>query len=263
MESYVYPLLILGGFLAGFINTLAGGGSMLTLPLLIFAGLPADVANGTNRVAILVQNLSAVLGFRSQGVKPWRIGLWLALPTCAGALAGANVAVRLDPRLLERIFGVVLIVLCAFLLFKPGKILEHRGAPEKEARPSLRGFLVFFAVGFWGGFAQVGVGFLFLGGLLLVSKLDLVHANAVKLFTIFLFTVLSLAVFLLHGQVRFLPGLVMAVGNASGAWFASVLSVKKGAAWVRTFLIAAALLAALKLLGVFDILWSVFFGAGV
>ncbi|MHC4944741.1 MAG: sulfite exporter TauE/SafE family protein [Planctomycetota bacterium] len=256
MDFYIYPLLVLGGFAAGFINTLAGGGSMLTLPLLIFAGLPADVANGTNRVAILIQNISGVLGFRSRGIKPWRIGFWLCLPACLGAVAGASTAAEVDPLLLERIFGGVLIVLCAFLFLHPSRALVERPESLGQAPLSLKSFAVFFVVGFWGGFAQVGVGFLFLAGLILCSNLNLVHGNAVKIFTILIFTVLALGIFFAHGQVALVPGLVMAVGNAAGAWTASVLSVKKGAGWVRNFLLAAALLAALKLLGVLDLLWN-------
>jgi uncharacterized membrane protein YfcA len=259
MEFYIYPLLVLGGFAAGFINTLAGGGSMLTLPLLIFAGLPADVANGTNRLAILVQNISAVLGFRSKGIAPWRIGFWLCLPACLGAAVGASIAVRVDPATLERIFGAVLILFCVLLFYKPSKVLGGREDSTQAARASLKSFIVFFLVGCWGGFAQVGVGFLFLGGLILCSDLGLVKANAVKLFTILIFTILSFAIFLLHDQVVFIPGLVMAIGNATGAWMASVLSVKKGAPWVRNFLVAAAMLAALKLLGVLDLIWDLLF----
>jgi len=258
MEFYIYPLLVLGGFAAGFINTLAGGGSMLTLPLLIFAGLPADVANGTNRVAIFIQNIAGMLGFRSQGVKPWRMGAWLAVPAALGAAVGASIAVEIDPALLEKIFGGVLVVLCGVVLFLSEKL--PGGAAEGRARPSLKAFGVFFVVGLWGGFAQVGVGFLFLGGLVLCSDLNLVHANAVKIMVILVFTAVSLVIFFANGQVDLLLGLVMACGNAAGAWIASVLSVKKGAGWVRAVLIAAALLAALKLLGVLDLLWGVVAG---
>ncbi len=248
MEYWIYPLLVAGGFAAGFINTVAGGGSMLTLPLLILAGLPADMANGTNRVAILVQNTAAMLGFRSKGVNPWRMGLWLCVPACIGACAGACIAVEVDPATLKRIFGVVLIVLCGVVLFNPSGSLVKKETGTFAARPSVKSFLVFFVVGLWGGFAQVGVGFLFLGGLILCSDLNLVYANAVKLFVILAFTALSFLIFFINGQVDIVLGLVMAIGNAAGAWTASVLSVKKGSSWIRIFLVAAAFLAALKLL---------------
>jgi uncharacterized membrane protein YfcA len=230
---------------------------MITLPLLIVLGLPANVANGTNRVAILIQNVSAVLGFRSKGVTPWRTALKLCLPTCAGAVAGSSLAVELAPEVLEKIFGVVLIFLCGAVFLRPGRAGKPAEVPVAGAAPlSLKTFGIFFVVGFWGGFAHVGVGFLFLGGLILCSDLNLVHANAVKVLVILAYTLFSLAVFLTHHQVQLLPGLVMAAGNASGAWTASVLSVKKGAAWVRSILIAAALLASLKLLGVWAMIWN-------
>jgi uncharacterized membrane protein YfcA len=171
-------------------------------------------------------------------------------------VAGASTAAEVDPLLLERIFGGALIVLCAFLFLHPSRALVERPESLGQAPLSLKSFAVFFVVGFWGGFAQVGVGFLFLAGLIFCSNLNLVHGNAVKIFTILIFTVLALGIFFAHGQVALVPGLVMAVGNAAGAWTASVLSVKKGAGWVRNFLLAAALLAALKLLGVLDLLWN-------
>ncbi|RME71099.1 MAG: sulfite exporter TauE/SafE family protein, partial [Chloroflexi bacterium] len=85
MEWYIYLAIIAAGFVAGFINTLAGSGSLVTLPLLIFAGLPANVANGTNRVAILLQNVVGVSSFRQQKVLDWRGGLKLALPAIIGS----------------------------------------------------------------------------------------------------------------------------------------------------------------------------------
>lgn len=260
MDYTLFPLLVLGGFAAGFINTVAGGGSMITLPLLILVGLPANVANGTNRVAILIQNTAAVLGFRSKGVNPWRAGLWLCIPAGLGAAAGAGTAVQVDPETLEHIFGIVLIVLSGVILVDPRNMLTGAPSDDSGARPSLKAFIVFFIVGWWGGFAQVGVGFLFLAGLVICSDMNLVYANAVKLFVILIFTAVSFFIFLFNGQVEILPGLVMAAGNASGAWVASRLSVKKGAGWVRSLLVLFALLAALKMLGVLDFLWNLIAG---
>lgn len=251
---------MLGGFAAGFINTLAGGGSMLTVPLLHFVGLPMDAANGTNRVGILIQNIFGVMGFRSKGVAPWRTGIRLIVPVCLGALAGAGLAANVDALLLKRIFGVVLILLCGVVVLQPTRFLKRAGEDESPPRLNLKVFSVFLAVGFWGGFAQVGVGFLFLAGLSLATNLDLVYANAVKVFLILLFTIPSIIVFAAHRQVWIVPGLVMAAGNAAGAWVASVTSVKKGAAWVRSVLVVAAFGAALKLLGVLDFLWGLLVG---
>ncbi len=263
MNFYLFPLLVLGGMAAGFINTLAGGGSMLTLPLLIMLGLPADVANGTNRVGVIVQNITGVLGFRSKGVKQGKLSYWLCLPAGIGAVAGAGVAVTIPAETLERIFGVVLVFLCGTILLRPSSWLKGRDPDALNRGISTRTFCVFLVVGFWGGFAQVGVGFLFLAGLVLSADLDLVTANAVKIFVILVFTIFSFMVFLANDQIEIAAGLVMAVGHAIGAWIASVTSVKRGAGWVRNFLIAAALLASMKLLGVFDLLIGlVFTGTG-
>ena len=105
----------------------------------------------------------------------------------------------------------------------------------------------FFGVGVYGGFVQAGVGFLIITGLL-VHGLDLVRINAVKVLVIFAFTLVALGVFVVHGQVDYVLGLALAVGNSTGGWFASHLAVKKGHEWIKRFVIATVLIFALRLL---------------
>lgn len=250
MSGFEAIVLIGGGLAAGFMNTVAGGGSMLTLPLLMLVGLPPDVANGTNRVAIFLQNAAATGGFRSQGVRIARTGFLLAIPACFGALAGAWLAVSLDPSVLKRVFGVVLAVLAVVVLIQPKKFVsEDRGPVSSPTSPA--SWCVFFGIGVWGGFVQAGVGFLFLFGLVLWMGHGMVRANAIKVFVVLLYTAVALGVFLWEGKIAFLPGLVLAVGNMGGGYAASIFSVKKGAGWVRGVLVVCAVAASLNLLGVF------------
>ncbi len=236
-----------GGLVAGFINTVAGGGSIITLPILMFSGMGADVANGTNRVAILLQNVAATVGFRSQGVNKTRVAGMLAIPACLGALLGAWVAVSLDPLVLKRVFGGVLGLLAVVVLLRPGRWTEGSAEGVKKAS-SLSSWLVFFGIGLYGGFVQAGVGFLFLIGLVMWMGYDLVHANAVKVLTVLFYTGVALLVFVAKGHVEWIPGLTMAVGNMAGGAIASVYSVKRGVTWVRGFLVLFALISAVKLL---------------
>ena len=166
MDWYILLAVIGVGFLAGFINTLAGSGSLLTLPMLMFLGLPANVANGTNRIAIFLQNVVGVSSFRQQKLLDTRMGIWLALPAVIGSLAGAQIAVGLDEALMERIIGVLLAVMFFVILYKPGRWVKEQ-AGKSTARPTLLQFMIFFVIGFYGGFIQAGVGIFLLAGLVL------------------------------------------------------------------------------------------------
>ena len=248
MEWYLYPAVIAAGFACGFINTLAGSGSLITLPLLIFLGLPANVANGTNRVGILLQNLVSVGSFHRQKVLDLRRGAILAAPAIIGSIVGAQIAVNLDEELMRRVIGGLMAVMLVVLLVRPKRWLA--GRPEMLGRhPGWMQMVIFFLIGIYGGFIQAGVGIFLLAGLVLVTGYDLVRANAVKVLIILFFTVFALAVFILNDQVRWFIGLIVAVGNMLGAWVASRMAVKKGAGFVRWLLIAVVAVSAVLLLG--------------
>jgi uncharacterized membrane protein YfcA len=248
---YLYLAVIAAGFVAGFINTLAGSGSLVTLPLLIFLGLPANVANGTNRIGILLQNVVGVGSFRQQKVLDIRGGLMLAAPAVVGSILGAQIAVNLDEQMMRRTIGVLMIVMLVVILIRPRRWLEGRGE-VMDGRPAWTQLLIFFAIGVYGGFIQAGVGIFLLAGLVLGAGYDLVRANAVKLLIVLCFTVSAIIVFLLNGQVVWSVGLILAVGNMLGAWVASRMAVERGAAFVRWVLIAVVVVSGTELLGVFD-----------
>jgi uncharacterized membrane protein YfcA len=248
MEWFFYLAVIAAGFAAGFINTLAGSGSLITLPLLIFLGLPANVANGTNRIAILLQNVVAVGSFRRQKVLELRQGFMLALPAMAGGILGAQIAVNLDEFIIRRTVGVLMVVMFFVVLIKPRRWLEGKSADLKR-NLTLTNIIIFFLIGAYGGFIQAGVGIFLLAGLVLSAGYDLVRANAVKLLIVLCFTVFALAIFVLNDQVHWETGLVLAMGNMSGAWIASKLAVKRGARFVRWFLLAVLIVSGTVLLG--------------
>ncbi|HUU45546.1 MAG TPA: sulfite exporter TauE/SafE family protein [Acidobacteriota bacterium] len=251
MEWYLYVAVVAAGFAAGFINTLAGSGSLITLPLLIFIGLPANVANGTNRVAILLQNVVGVRGYHREGVLDWRGGVKLVIPALIGAVIGAQIAVDVDETVLRHTIGGLMLVMLIPLFVQPRRWLAEHTTSVGRSHGWVQ-YLVFFAIGLYGGFIQAGVGIFLLAGLVLGAGYDLVRANAIKLFIVLCYTPLALAVFFWAGQVRWDVGLTLAVGNMLGAWVAVKIAVRKGAPFVRWILIGVVLVAGLKLLGVFD-----------
>jgi hypothetical protein len=244
MDPFTAALLIVAGFAAGFVNTVAGGGSVITIPVLLEALGDAGLANGTNRIAILMEQTAAVTGFRRAGKLDWRKVLPLVPATVIGAVTGAWIATRLDSDAMTKVFAFVLVLVAASVLIKPSQWL---GGQEKSIRQPLRS-LVFFGVGFYGGFVQAGVGFLLLAALVVGGGLDLVRGNAAKVFLILVYTPVALLLFASAAQVNWSYGLVMGIGNVSGAILATRLAVAKGAGWIRWVIIVMAVVAASRML---------------
>lgn len=241
-------ILFLVGAIAGFINVNAGGGSSLTLPMLIFLGLEGSLANGTNRVAIFIQNIFAVSSFRRQGVHEFRKSFTLGLLTLPGAVIGAMVASRISDLLFQRILAVVLILIVISMLFSR----SYQNNPLKKDRPA-HPFLypALVAVGFYGGFLQIGVGFLLMATLYHLLRVDLIRVNMHKVFIILLYTLPALIVFSLTGNVNWGYGLILAAGNALGAWWGARAAVKGGERVIKLILAVAILIMSFKLLKVF------------
>jgi uncharacterized membrane protein YfcA len=240
------PLLFFSGILAGVLNVLAGGGSLLTLPLLIFMGLPGSIANGTNRVAIFCQNLFAIRGFSRQGYFPTSIALVCTPPALMGSWLGASMAITMDDLLFKRVLGVIMIGVLIFTIIDPVKKMG-RDPVRFGIRRKMVLCVSFFFVGIYGGFVQAGVGFLIIAALL-VHGLDLVRISAVKVFVVFVYTAIALGVFVFHGQVNYVLGIGLAAGNSIGGILGPRLAVAKGHDWIRTVVNGAVLVFALKLL---------------
>lgn len=257
MAWYLYPAIIAAGFIAGFINTLAGSGSLVTLPVLIFLGLPATVANGTNRVGILLQNIVGLGGFHRQDMLDVKGTLILGLPAVAGSLVGAQIAVNLDETMMRRAIGLLMVIMLVVILVRPNRWLKGERT-HLESWPGWSRMLLFFAIGIYGGFIQAGVGIFLLAGLVLGVGYDLVRANAIKVGIVLLFTISALAVFFINGQVDLFIGLILSIGHMLGAWVATQQAAQKGAAWVRRLLIVVVAVAGANLLGVFDWIGELF-----
>lgn len=241
-----YLLLIPAGFIAGVVNTIAGGGSFLTLPALMFlCGLDPKIANGTNRVAILFSTVSASATFHKHGHIDPKLALRLALPTLMGVPVGALLAIRLPVDAFEPIFGALFLAMAILLLCKP-KMLS--AAHHRPANRMVSEMALFFAIGVYVGFLQAGMGILLLFGISLFHSRDLIGANAVKNVIGFVLTATALSVFVWYGQVQWIPGLVMAVGNILGGYVGAKLAIKKGHRLIHSFLVLVMIATGIKLL---------------
>lgn len=240
-------LLIAAGIFAGFINVLAGSGSLITLPLLMFLGLSPHQANATNRVAIFFQNVVAVRNFKQQGLINYKSSLFLVVPAIIGSVIGASVAVTIDENILNLFIGSVLFVMFLVILVKPEKWVKAQAGQANE-KPAFWQVIIFFFIGVYGGFIQAGVGFFLLAGLVLGVGYDLIKANAIKVFIVLAYTAIALGIFIWSGQVNYLYGIILAIGNASGAFIASRYAQKIGVRYIRYILLATVFAAGVKVL---------------
>lgn len=241
MEPLSLIYLCLAGIVAGFLNVLAGGGSLLVLPLMVFLGMDGAVANGTNRVAILIQNVSAVSAFRRKGYSDWKGSLALALWVIPGAAAGALLGVTLSGGLFNKVLAGVMVL-----------VLVLMNLPKTPAdAPRISPFvtrLAMLGVGFYVGFIQAGVGFILMAILYRTTHQTLVRVNMHKVFIILIATATTLPIFAMKGKVIWSVGLVLAMGNALGAWIGSHVQIKKGETLILWTLRLTIVAMAIKLL---------------
>ena len=239
-------LLLASGVLVGIINTLGGGGSVITMSLFMAMGMPIGLANGTNRIAVLLQNFSATVAFLRRGMLHIRSGVLLSLPAILGNIFGAMVATKVDESVFKICLSVVLAIILIYLLL--GKDNEQvTGGHGLKIR--WWHYIVFFIVGFYGGYIYIGLGFLILAVAIWPMKLDIITANVIKGFVIFLSTPFALAVFIYNGQVEWMAGLLHGVGNILGAVLASHWAMSWGVKFVRWFTLAIIVVFFVDLMG--------------
>ncbi|MCW5830371.1 MAG: sulfite exporter TauE/SafE family protein [Deltaproteobacteria bacterium] len=243
LSQFHLAALIAAGIASGFINTVAGGGSLLTLPALMLIGLPADLANGTNRLSVLAQSASTVHGFHSAGKFDTKAAVAILGPAVAGSLAGSVAAAWLPPGILKPALLVSMVAITVLVVARPDWM-----TPPEDQRPytvAERPSAVFwlFGVGVYGGFVQGGVGFLSLMLLCGLLRYDLVRAHALKIAISGVFGVVPLAVFLFAGQVLWIPGLILAAATVVGSRLGVRFAIGASQQALRWFLLVAVVVA--------------------
>jgi len=245
--SFVDVLLILAvGLIAGTINAVAGGGSLLTMPTLIFLGLPPQVANATVRLSVLLGGISSTSGYISKGISPLPHGIWLGISATIGAVLGTQLAMAIDPGDFKKILAGVMLVVVAITLFQP-----TRSQAEQLLRIGTKHRIIatitFFFIGIYGGFIQAGIGFIILAALGGIHRFGLVQSNVIKTFVVVIYTIAAVFIFAREGLVYWTYGLILAAGDVTGSWLSSRYAVKKGDRWIKRFLVVAVCGMAIKL----------------
>ena len=236
METSVVIILICSGLIVGFINTMAGGATIISLSVLTWLGLPLTVANGTNRLAVFFQTLTSVSSFQNNHLIDWKKSIRVGIPVIIGSVAGSFIAVKLNEEIIRYSFVVIMIIMLAFILFKPSLWLKGNAAllelPVKKWN-----YPVFFVIGVYGGFLHVGVGYYLLAAIVLGLGLDLMKANVMKNLLVMLYVPFFLFLFIVNNEVAWKYGLIHAIGNVVGAFVASRIAMKKGADIIRWVMI--------------------------
>ena len=245
MELIDAALVVGAGLVAGIVNAMAGGGSLLTVGLLnVFVGLPGLVANGTNRVGVLVQNASSVASYRKEGVRGFRKAVPVMVPVIAGSLLGSLLVSSVTDETFERIFGILMVPLLFLSLRSPKNVgSQINWHPVTTA-------VIFFGIGLYGGAFQAGVGLLIVVALSR-SGLDLVNANAVKVVVILVLTTIAVPVFIVRGQVDWGFAVVLAIGFAAGGWIGARIAVRGGEKIIKPVLIGAVVALAGRMIGLY------------
>jgi hypothetical protein len=241
-------LLVVAGVIAGWVNTIAGGGSLLTVPALMWYGLPVDVANGTSRVAVLVQGATAVYGFFREGKLETKL-LWpIALPSVVGAALGAYVATLIPNEVLTPLVVATLVIMAASMFLQPGKFAPAAGAESLDPRGHPKAFAALLLAGFYGGFLQAGVGIVLLFVFARLLRIDLVRGNGLKVAVIFIYSLVVVAIFAASARVAIVSGSLLAVGQMAGALLGVRFTVRMGPAVVQKVLFVVIVLLAIALL---------------
>ncbi|ASK34527.1 sulfite exporter TauE/SafE family protein [Alloalcanivorax mobilis] len=218
-DPWLVAALLVSGVIAGFVNTLAGGGGLLILPLLMLTGMGPALANGTMRVGVLLQGIEGVRQFHRHGSMTFAVLPGIMIPTLAGALVGTLAASFLPPEILKPVLLTTLIVMAVIMVVKPSTLMPGPDEAPRDLKNTPAAWAGLFLVGAYGGFAQAGVGFIMIAVLAGQLRYDLVRTNALKLAITTGFTILALAIFAWRGQVALLPGLVLAAGMVVGVRF--------------------------------------------
>jgi uncharacterized membrane protein YfcA len=244
--SLVYvSLLVVTGFLAGIINTMAGGGSNLTIPALMVLGLPADIANATNRVSVFFQSLTAAKGFKSHGKLEIPDLKTIVTMTLIGGLVGAALASYMPEALLKPTLLIAMILMAGIILFKPSSIAVPEGTEAYKVFERKSSIPMLLLAGFYGGFVQAGVGFILIAAIVGGLRYDLVRANALKIVCTLAFTGIALLVFIARDQIWWIPGLILACGSILGAHIAVRITINVSQKTLKWFLFIMTIVASL------------------
>jgi len=240
-----YPAFFVLGAVVSLINSIAGGGSTLSLPIMIFLGMPATVANGTNRIGLIIGNFSSAFNLMKHGYLNKKIFLQLLVPTIVGTLIGACVLVRIGDRAFQAILACVICLVVVMSNLRKDILGKPPATPPEKL--TWKGAVGFALISIYGSIVQVGVGFVQIFGLTRYTGLEPIRVNALKNALTNVFLLISTTVLGIAGKIDWPIAIVMAVGACLGGYCGSFLQRKKGNKFIQHFVSATSIAMAIYL----------------
>lgn len=241
-DFWLFVMLFFGGAIAGFINMMAGGGSILTIGAMILFGVEPQVANATNRIGVLTGTISGATAYKTEKFTDLKTSLLLAACAIPGAVIGAFYSISISNEQFQKALAVVMILILVSM-FLP----KHK--KEKESKITKYAiYPVMVAIGFYGGFIQVGVGLILMAAFRHLMAYDLLRVNMHKVFVVLIYTIPVLVIFGISGKINWVLAIALSAGNSIGCWVSVKLSLRKGEKFVRIVLVAVVSLMAVKFL---------------
>lgn len=233
-------LIFLTGIASSFINIMAGGGSILNLGAMVLLGVEPAVANGTNRVGLLVQNISGIRSYLKNGKNHIKKGIKISMIVLPGALIGAYIAINISGEIFKKMMSIaILIVVLSLFLPKKARI--------KKLKNDFIFYILMFLIGIYGGFIQAGVGFLIMATFKHLKDMSLVEINFYKIMIILVYNIPIILMFGVTNNINLIYALALSLGNFIGANLSVKFSLAKGEKGVKIAVGVAVLLMGIKL----------------
>jgi uncharacterized membrane protein YfcA len=233
------------GVIAGFFGSMVGGGSLLSIPFLMFLGLPPQVAIATDRFGGIGAATTALYKYWKAGKIVWKYVLPLSVISLIGSLIGANILLNVDPDILQRIAGVLLLILLPFVFLKRDLGVEHTKINKFKL---IVGSLVYLIIQIFTGFFGAGTGPFIFYTLMIGFGLTIIESVATQIIPLLVLTVSSLAIFAQKGIIDYQMGLILLLGMAMGGYIGAHTALKKDNIWVRRLFIILVVIASVRLL---------------
>jgi uncharacterized protein len=242
-----FPIFFAIGMAVSFCNAIAGGGSMLSLPMLLFFGADVDYANGTNRFAVLLGLGGTLSKFNKEGYLKDRSILLFGIPALLGSVTGTYLVLDLDEGYFRIILALVILFVTIFI-FNKNKLSQHSLFETFSPAGGMAvKFIAVFIAGLYGGFVQVGLGYVLIFFYTIAFGKDLVSTNAMKAITALFVIISSVVMFMYNGTVSYVLGMVMGMGNFLGGYLGSLYQIRYGEKWVQRFLLVMGVVMSAKL----------------
>lgn len=236
MTITTYLLIICSGIVCGFLNSMASSGSAVTLPLLIFLGIPPAIANGSNRLSIFIGSCVAVSCYAQKAEMHWKRTFIIALPVLIGTLIGTLIAVILSPTHIVAVIIASIFIALIILLSNPHRILDKQF--KARIQFNWMTYFLFLLIGIYSGLIMLGSAIWMLLGVVLLGGLDLVSANGTKNFLLIISSLLSLIIFYDANMIDWNVGIGLSIGSVIGSFIGGKMgSNPKYKIWIFRLLV--------------------------